>query len=259
VLFALANAAEALPERSAELSAAAEDLLSAIRRGLTHTEGGFLAGEGAPAFLANPIMHLFEGALAWTTTRSDGPWRALAEELAELFLARLYDAEHGRIPEVYDARWRVIAAPGGDVILEPGHHFEWSWLMERWAEASGDPRASVAANELYMSGERGVDPASGLVYDGMRDDFSVQAPTSRLWPQTERVKAALSRARRADVDRESCFRAASSAASALESYLQTQATGLWTDEPGGGHTSRNPAPGSSLYHIVGAVRALAAG
>ncbi len=255
VLLALASAAAADPERSAQLAERGRALVAAIRRTFGHGEGGFRATEGEGAFLANPLMHLFEAAQAWE--HNGKGWGAeLAGELAELFLTRLYDPEGGRIREVFDAHWRPAAGPDGRV-LEPGHHFEWAWLIERWGARHADSRAARAARDLYRSGGRGVDPATGLVCDSLLDDFSVRQATSRLWPQTERLRVALLLAA-GDADPAPRLEDALSAVQAVEAYLDTPIAGLWRDvadrfDPSAG----DPAMASSFYHIVGAIIALA--
>jgi len=247
VLLALASAARAVPGRAAALAAEARALERAIRQSLSHGEGGFRAGEGEPAFLANPIMHLFESALAWIEAEGGAVWHDLADELAALFLGRLFQAEGGRIREVFDAHWRPAEGLSGR-ILEPGHHFEWAWLIQRWARLRGDAPGLAAARLLYEAANRGVDPASGLVMDELLDDFSIHRASSRPWPQTERVKAALLN---------DDPRAARQAADAMALYLQTPHAGLWREIPSG-----QPAPGdeiaraSSFYHFAGAILAL---
>jgi mannose-6-phosphate isomerase len=255
VLLALASAARAEPKWRDELTARGLELLQAIRRVLTHPGGGFLASDGAPAFLANPHMHLFEAALAWEEACDDPAWPDLAGELAELFLGRLYDQRRGVVREIFDASWRPVDAPEG-ASLEPGHQFEWAWLLGRWASRHEDSRATQAILGLYESGTRGVDLASGLVLDCLFDEFSPPQAKPRLWPQTERVKAALWLATRDSEDAPSRLADANSAVSAMESYFQTPKTGLWSDEPrrpGDRHLA--PAPASSFYHIIGAIAA----
>jgi mannose-1-phosphate guanylyltransferase/mannose-6-phosphate isomerase len=247
VLLALATSARAMPSRLPALEGQARALGVAVRRTFARG-GGFRAEEASETWLADPIMHLFEAVLAWSEIAHGDDWRGWAGEIAEHFLTRMLDAEGGRIVEEFDARWRPFDGPEGRR-LEPGHHFEWAWLMERWSRLTRQTRPHAAAMALYASGERGVDPASGLVLDALRDDFSVLEPTSRLWPQTERVKAALLLAPKGD--------AAAAGARAIEAYLDTPHAGLWRDTPRGpGAREDDPAMASSFYHIIGAIQAL---
>lgn len=256
VLLALATAARALPDRHAELSARAESLMAAVRPVFALPQGGFRATEGADDLLADPVMHLFEAALAWVETDPAPVWLDLAREIAELFLERMYNAEGGYIVEAFAGDWSPASVDDGRII-EPGHQFEWAWLMERWSRLRGDPRAQRAARALYASGERGVDPETGLVWDGLWVDFTPQARTSRLWPQTERVKAALLLAGAARSHQGALHAAVRSASEALEAYLDTPMAGLWRDTPQASVAAADePALASSFYHIAGAVAAL---
>jgi mannose-6-phosphate isomerase len=255
VLLALASAAAALPERAPDLTQRGLDLAGAIRRELAHPGGGFVASDRAPAYLANPLMHLFEAAQAWERVSDDPVWARLATDLAELFLDRLYDPVQGRIREVFDADWRPAPGPDGRR-LEPGHHFEWAWLIGRWGARHNDAHAARAARDLYVSGERGVEPVRGLVVDALWDDFSVDRATSRLWPQTERVRAAMLMATLCPAERDVRLADACSASAAMELYFDTPSTGLWRDDPGPSDAAAFLAPASSFYHVIGAIAAL---
>ncbi len=255
VLLAFATSAKAAPDRRSELRERAVSLLEVVRRTYRTLDGGYRADDVSETYLANPIMHLFEAALAWLDVESEPVWNDLARELADLFLDRLYDAEAGRVGEIFDEDWRPFPGPEGR-LTEPGHQFEWSWLLERWWRRGGDSRARRAARALFAAGERGVDPETGLVWDAMFDDFSVWRRTSRLWPQTERLKASLLLASTAKGPSSAYFASARSAAEAIEAYLDTDIGGLWRDTP---RSSANapPAQASSLYHIAGAVAVMA--
>jgi mannose-6-phosphate isomerase len=259
VLLALATSARAAPPRRPALEAEARSLAGAIGQGFACEGGGWRADDASMSYEADPVMHLFEAVLAWSEVSDDPHWRGWAGEIAEHFLTRMVDAAGGRIVEAFDARWRPSDGPEGRR-LEPGHHFEWAWLMERWSRLAGDAHAGEVARALYASGERGVDPRTGLVVDALSDDFKLLEPTSRLWPQTERVKAALLLAPAGNLDGSSQA-AARSAVGAMRSYLATPVAGLWRDAPPGAgpHTelgATEPAMASSFYHIIGAIEAL---
>ena len=255
VLLALAAAARAEPAWREEIEDRARDLLGAVRRTLSHPGGGFVASDGAPAFLANPHMHMFEAALAWMEVSEDTGWAVLADQVVALFFGALHEPATGLVREVFDAEWRPTDTLEGRT-LEPGHHFEWAWLLGRWAARAGEPRAREAALRLYAAGDRGVEPISGLVLDGVSTDFSVVKATSRLWPQTERVKAALLLANWPPEQSAARMADARSALDAMELYFQTSKIGLWRDDPHPDAPHLEPSPASSFYHVVGAIVAL---
>jgi mannose-1-phosphate guanylyltransferase/mannose-6-phosphate isomerase len=226
-----------------DLAAEGRRLLQALQA-LRHPAGGFRE-EGAHPFQANAHMHLLEAAMAWAEAGGGPEWQALAAEIVELALTRLIDADGGYLREFFDADW--TPAPGEDGrLIEPGHQFEWAWLLARWSQMTGEPRALPAARRLYAAGLKGVDPARGVAINALNDDFTARDPAARLWPQTEWLKAAL-------IFGEDAL----APASALALYLDTPATGAWRDLNLPADEFRaEPAPASSFYHIAVACRAL---
>jgi mannose-6-phosphate isomerase len=114
------------------------------------------------------------------------------------------------------------------------------------------------AQRLFIAGERGVDRARDVAIDELDDDFAIVRATARLWPQTERLKAAVRFARTGQPDqRWRYMQHALSAARGLWRYLQTPTPGLWRDRQRADATFVDePASASSLYHLIGAIREL---
>ena len=265
VLIALAAAARAMPERRRELEVRALELLEKVLAAFGHDRGGFVEREHrrSPArygleqegaFQCNAQMHLFEATLGWRQVGEDARWARIADEIGTLCCARFVHPETGALTELFDADWNPAPGEAGRV-LDPGHHFEWAWLLEQWSWVSGHDEGGEIAQRLFHAGERGVDRTRGAVMDCLNADFSPREPTSRLWPQTERLKAAHLLARRAGPSlRETYLAAAREAAATLARYLETPLPGLWRDrmEPDGAFAG-GPAPGSSLYHLVAAI------
>ncbi len=254
ILLALASGRVIRPQAEAEANA----LLDTIMAKRRHPAGGY-AEFGAEACLANPHMHLLEAALAWIEESGAPRWRDLAAEIAGLALTRLIDSGHGYVHEVFDARWCPLRTELGRR-LEPGHQFEWSWLLERWSRLSGDRPAGIAARRLYEAGRRGVDEARGVAVDSMNEDFTALSTQARIWPQTERLKAALLFSESAEGTARLHLKADAMAASAaLRRYTGTEVRGLWHDKMlADGTFLPEPVPASSLYHLVGAAAQLQA-
>lgn len=245
LLLALAALAAADPSDSGAVEHA-----HAVRRaldGFRAPAGGFRETDDRP-FQANAQMHLLEAALAWEDVAPDVGWRAICDELAELAMARFVDPQTGVLHEVFDADWARVEGAAG--LVEPGHQFEWAWLLHRWGVRRGDARAQAMAERLYAAGRRCVDPMRDVAIDAVWADLSWRDSGARLWPQTEHLKAALALGQPEEVLQ---------AGRGLARYLEAPVSGLWRDKlrPDGGFVDE-PAPASSLYHLVMAVLELEA-
>lgn len=255
VLLACASLHRADPTDKTPLQVAAA-LREAIDASMRHDGGGFAEAAGH-RFQSNPHMHMLEATLAWAEAGGDRSWEALAGEIVELCLSRFIDPEGGFLREAFGAGWAPAEGDAGRIV-EPGHQFEWAWLLERWGRRTGDLRARVAARRLFVSGLKGVDIERGVAVDEMWDDMRIKSPRARLWPQTERLKAGLLLAQTENAAaRDAYLDDARMAAAALWSYLQMPVDGLWRDKMReDGSFVEEPAPASSLYHIVAAIAEL---
>ena len=246
VILGLAEAGRVL--KRADFVAAATATRGRLQTAWRHPAGGYGEGEIAPhPGRQNPHMHLLEAFLALHATTRAADDLAAATAVAELFMRTLLTSGD-RVPEEFDAAWRPIEARGA----APGHQFEWAWLLERLRLAGG-PDRSATAQALAGYGERfGVD-AGGFAIDAIGLDGRAGSATARLWPQAERLKAAL-----AGLGPDPS-RAATQARLALSAYLDVPVAGSWRDlrRPDGGFEP-GPAPASSGYHVVGALEALIA-
>lgn len=261
-LLAFATAAPLMPlmpltavgQGGMDLAAQGEQLRCAIYTRLKRAGLGFETGLPREAvLLANPHMHLLEAALAWMDAGGGPQWRMLADELGELALSHLIDPATAMAHECFDARWRPTPDASGRLV-QPGHQFEWAWLLLRWGAQRADARE--AALRLMDLGERyGV--RQGVVINAVWNDGRPQDLSARLWPQAERLRAAALAARLYGAPR--YWEMAAGAAAALLRYLQTPVRGLWHDRllPSGDFAVESVTAGN-LYHIVGAIAELAA-
>jgi len=252
-IFALAAVAAKLPQRAAEARAIAVEVREELIAERKHPVAGFHQSNPPSAPLqSNPHMHLFEAMLAWSAIDDDPAWRALADEIADLALAKFIHPETGQIREFFDLDWNP--APGVDGrICEPGHQFEWGWLLLRWGKLSGRADATKAALRMIDDAEgRGIDPARGVAINALLDDFCVHDNGARLWPQTERIKSAALAAELTGDPR--YWDMAAAGAEGLLAYLRTPIPGLWRDKYQPDETFvEEPAPASSFYHIALAI------
>jgi mannose/cellobiose epimerase-like protein (N-acyl-D-glucosamine 2-epimerase family) len=254
VLLAFAAAAD-LGE-AAQMRSEALGLGRYIADSFRHPQGGY--EDSIPPALPrrqNPHMHLFEALLAaheaFGAGVGDAAFFDAAEGLAALFLGRLFQAREGALPEIFDES----LAPhreAGRFRIEPGHHYEWVWLLDRYATAAAaigrpvPPELAAACDALLRFADRhAASPAFGLVMNGIWSDGAVEGGGFRLWPQTERLKV---EARRRDAER---FAAA---LGAVERHLVGVRPGLWIERfDAAGQAVPGPAPATSLYHLTAAL------
>ena len=225
----------------------------ALRRTLTqcyaHPLGGFLEDRsGRSPQRSNPHMHLLESALAWIPLDDDPAWRSMGDAIATLCLEKFIDPATGALREFFAADWSP--APGVDGrICEPGHHYEWAFLLDRWARLTGRPLPEAVTRLIAFADSCGVDPHRGVVINAVLTDGSIHDPVARLWAQAERVRAYVAH-RYADEK-------IAAAVTGLQRFLATPTPGLWFDQLTATNAFvREPARATSLYHIIGAVAEL---
>ncbi|MDD3444712.1 MAG: AGE family epimerase/isomerase [Zavarzinia sp.] len=260
ILFGLAAAA-GVGEQPAHLEGVAEALRGRIQAEFAHPKAGF--EEGNPRILplkANPHMHMLEACLAWEAISDDPAWGALADEIAELCLSSFIEPVTGALREYFDGDWRRVETAPDDVV-EPGHQFEWAWLLMRWGRSRGRHDAVAAGVRLILVGEGpGVDAARGLALNELNGDLTVRDTLCRLWPQTERIKAhclAMTEARSEAAAAHAAERAAV-AIRGLRRYFEHPVPGAWHEHIGpDGRPLEAPSRTSSLYHIICAINEVA--
>ena len=251
-LFALASVTRVMPN-TLGLEARAKHLLEQLRARQANPLGGF--DETAPRTLplqSNPHMHILEAALAWTEVSDDPIWQAQADEIAELCLSKFIDPQLGCVREYFDGDWNPSAGVEG-LKFEPGHQFEWGWLLLRWGRVKSRQDAIAAACKMIALAEtHGIDPVRGVAFNVLLSDLSVHDAQSRLWPQTERIKAGILLAQMTG-DPEA-LRGVVEGIEGLKKYLDVPIKGLWYDrmQPDGSFIDE-PAPASSFYHIICAI------
>lgn len=245
LIFALAGISSVTANPALEDEAAAiRDLL--MKR--ADTKGG-LREAGSHPYQSNAHMHLLEAALAWEEVGGGDRWTVLADQIVHLARTKFIDPETGSLREFFNADWSPASGEDGRLI-EPGHQFEWAWLMARYGRSRNDTAVIADAWRLYEAGMKGVDAKRGIAIDALNIDGSVRSPRSRLWPQTEWLKASLTLAMLSDDGRRAqCLDQAARAQRALWRYLTPQ--GLWHDKMlKNGSFIDEPAPASSFYHIM---------
>lgn len=141
----------------------------------------------------NPHMHLLEAFIAWAEADPAGPWAAEARSIIALFRRHFFNAQTATLGEFFTTEWQPAPGAAG-ARVEPGHHFEWTWLLHRFAVVTGDHSVYTEAEQLFQFAiAHGLD-ADGFAYEAIDARGRVADPTLLLWPQTEYVKALVARA-----------------------------------------------------------------
>ena len=215
--------------------------------------GGYLEGlDSSGAAVAgprrqNPHMHLLEALLALYETTHREKWLLRACDILSLLRDRF--VVNGTLREYFDDDLRPAAGDEGRLV-EPGHHFEWVWLLHSYMRATKDTSFANLADTLYgFAVANGADPASGGIVDAVDCDGGQVNRSRRLWPQCEALKAHAVRLRDLG-DRNAERRLDDTLAVMFRDHL-TGPDGFWRDllDRNGDPVSEN-VPASSLYHIV---------
>ncbi len=198
--------------------------------------------------LQNPHMHMLEGLLSLDEAAPSAVYRDEAARIVEMFQTKFFDGT--TLGEYFADDWKPDPKRGH--VVEPGHHFEWSWLLARFAKAYGRPDVQETADKLFeFARAHGLDAQYGGVYDEVDRYGRVLNDRKRIWPLTECMKAYAQRPHlRLELARHVRF--------LFDRYLKDD--GRWNEHLDRRLNVVNPAmPGSTGYHVqLGILEALPA-
>lgn len=244
VLFALAWRYRASGD--ADALKRAHETLDFVERHMRAPGAGFLhALPPTPPRQQNPHMHLLEANLALFEATQDQRFLDLARELVGLFKRYFFD---GRVlREFFTEDLQPTSGEPGRVV-EPGHQFEWAWILAQYRRLAGEDVSREAAALVDFSERFGVDPVSQATFNQIDVDGAVRDGASRTWPNTERLKGWLALFELTGQDPRP--QAGGSARLLLERYLNLPLRGVWIDQfDAKGRPVANVAPTSTLYHV----------
>ncbi|MDP3493903.1 MAG: AGE family epimerase/isomerase [Hyphomonadaceae bacterium] len=195
----------------------------------------------------NPHMHLTEACLAAFEATGEARFSTLAKEIIAVFEARFFDPQTQTLAEFFTED--LARAPGDDGrIVEPGHQFEWAWILNSCRKLLGVQLAPQIRALASFAEAHGVDGATKITFNSVRDDGATIDRASRTWPNTERIKAAIALHELDGIDPSPVIE--SSAALLFDRYLGRTLPGTWVDlvDADGKSVSGN-APASTFYHV----------
>lgn len=245
-LFSLAEAARGPAPAEPALAAANSILVNLERAARDTVNGGYAETLPRPARREqNPHMHLLEACLALHAVQPGGGHMARAQELVGLFESKLTAGENGLLGEFFAPDWSPLPGDSGRIV-EPGHQFEWVWLLHAYARQRGEP-VSPAAERLYSFALTTLDVEGRTILSAARGGAPVDA-SRRAWPQTEALKAhlAMFEGRRDE-------RFAAAACRSFDVLMDEHLTedGGWIEHiAADGAILSNMTPTSTGYHVV---------
>jgi mannose/cellobiose epimerase-like protein (N-acyl-D-glucosamine 2-epimerase family) len=250
-LLAIASYVETTGKRQA--LTLADETLAFIERHMTAPQGGGFVEElpsTGGVRRQNPHMHLFEAMLALWECSGDAGYLARAAELFDLFASRFFRAHCGVLCEYFTTALAPVEGVAGELV-EPGHHYEWIWLLRRFERASSQS-VQCFVDPLYRHADSYGYDRNGLIVDEVLADGSQHARSHRTWPITEAIKANVVEAERGRAGAER--RAAALAETLLRRFLVSDPAGGWIDRlDEDGRPATDFMPASTFYHAICAI------
>jgi mannose/cellobiose epimerase-like protein (N-acyl-D-glucosamine 2-epimerase family) len=251
VLLAIASYVAATGKR--EALALADETLAFVDRQMNAPQGGGYLDAWPPVDAIrrqNPHMHMFEALLSLWSSSGAARYLVRAEALFSLFQTRFFLPESGVLCEYFNAALEPAEGTAGKLV-EPGHHYEWIWLLRRFERASGHS-VQAYVDALYMHADTHGYDRDGLIVDEVLIDGSHRTRSRRTWPVTEALKANVTEAERG---REKAAGKATALAELLRRYfLTSNPSGGWIDRlDEKGSPAIDFMPASTLYHVICAI------
>ena len=189
--------------------------------------------------LQNPLMHLAEAFLATLSVREDAAVQGALVELCTAMHKRFIDPQHNVLME------KPLGAV--DNWFEPGHQFEWYFLLESSPLLRGSELHAALEQAFAYSEDVGVDHSSGAVRAMLDLKGNSKDATQRIWAQAEYLRALT-------------LRPASEAAvlHQLQALQQRalHAGGWYECRDEFGDVSRRDMPSTTPYHLATCYRGL---
>jgi len=189
--------------------------------------------------LQNPLMHLAEAFLATLSVREDAAVQRALVDLCTAMQKRFIDPQQCVLME------KPLGAV--DNWFEPGHQFEWYFLLESSPLLRGSALHVSLDHAFTLTEQRGVDPQTGAVVAMLDLEGSAKDATQRIWAQAEYLRALTLRPdSEASVQRQ---------LQALQQHF-LHAGGWYECRDEKGDVSRKDMPSTTPYHLATCYRGL---
>jgi mannose/cellobiose epimerase-like protein (N-acyl-D-glucosamine 2-epimerase family) len=195
---------------------------------------------GAP--LQNPLMHLTEAWLAARQATGDAAFDTALERLCNAVARAFVHTPTSCIAE--------LPIGSADNWLEPGHQFEWFWLVRQAGALLEQSGLDEPLSRAFLFAQRhGVDAATGGVALALDEQGTTRDATQRIWAQSEYLRALA-------VHPDAGVRAAlpRQIERFSERFLSPQ--GWFECKTAAGEVTRDDMPSTTPYHLATAYAAL---
>jgi mannose-6-phosphate isomerase len=136
----------------------------------------------------NPHMHLLEGYLAAYKVTHKKVYKNEIKKLLNLMAEYFYDMKSNNLIEYFNDDWSANETLS--MKIEPGHHFEWVWLLHQTANIFPEESYLDLAEALWSKARRYGFDSNGGIYNQIHAETGlVLDPEKRIWPITEYMKA----------------------------------------------------------------------
>lgn len=229
-----------------------DDTILYLDEGLASDHGGYRDADPAPDAIRrqNPHMHLLEAFLALYEATGRSWYRDHAQQMFELFATRFFQEASGTLREYFTDELVPQGGQKGDIV-EPGHHYEWVWLL-RQLQRLTDEDVDAYVSALYKHADTHGWDGEGLIVDELGSAGNVITASRRTWPLSEAAKANIAEGERArgtfDEKAAHCF------TSLAARFLERPIPAGWMDRiDASGEPMAQFIPASTLYHLFSAI------
>ena len=145
----------------------------------------------------NPHMHLLEAYLSLHAATGEKTYLAEAQRMVAIYTERLRSFDGAKVLEHFDVNGEP--RPDKGRLIQPGHLYEWYWLLNEYADSSGLILYRTSSPPLLAWADQyGVDNQHGGIYGHVDCDGAIVDDRKRIWPVTECIKAYATLARHTD-------------------------------------------------------------
>ncbi len=142
----------------------------------------------------NPHMHLLEAYLSIYRATEDDAYLECAARIMSVYTDFLRTPDLKKVLEHLDESGRPAGEKG--TFIQPGHLYEWYWLVGEYAGMAGRPALkSESAPMIEWADAHCLDTDAGGMFDLVDISANVLSDRKRIWPMTERIKALATLAR----------------------------------------------------------------